>query len=62
MARITTNRALLALALVFSAPVAAQSIVSAENPGELASVIQKLGFQAKLEKDDLGDPVIRPAL
>src|SRR5687767_6812033 len=50
MARITTNGALLALAVAFTAPVTAQSIVSAESPGELASIIQKLGFQAKLEK------------
>lgn len=59
MARITTNGALLALAVAFTGPVTAQSIVSAESPGELASIIQKLGFQAKLEKDNVGDPVIR---
>jgi hypothetical protein len=59
MARITTNGALFALAMAFSVSAPAQSIVSAENPGELASVIQKLGFQAKLEEDNVGDPVIR---
>jgi hypothetical protein len=59
MARITTNGALFAVALAIAAPGAAQSIVSAEDPGEIAAVIQKLGFQAKLEKDGVGDPVIR---
>jgi hypothetical protein len=56
MARIATV-ALSVLALASSAE--AQSIVSAEDPAELVSIIQNLGFQAKLEKDDVGDPVIR---
>jgi len=37
----------------------AQTIVSAQDPAELVSIIQELGFQAKLEKDNVGDPVIR---
>ena len=57
MARIATVAALSILALVSTAE--AQTIVSAENPAELVTIIQDLGFQAKLEKDNVGDPVIR---
>jgi hypothetical protein len=59
MERITAVGAILMLGLVCSAAASAQTIVSAENPKEIASIIQRLGFQAKLETDNLGDPVIR---
>jgi hypothetical protein len=59
MERITAVGAILVLGLVCSAAASAQTIVSAENPKEIASIIQRLGFQAKLETDNLGDPVIR---
>jgi hypothetical protein len=49
----------LVLGLAVSAGAQAQTIVSAENPDALIDIIQGLGFQAKLEKDDIGDPVIR---
>jgi hypothetical protein len=45
--------------LALSAGAEAQTIVSAEHPDQLVSIIQDLGFQAKLEKDNVGDPVIR---
>jgi hypothetical protein len=57
MARIATVAALSILTLVSQAE--AQTIVSAENPAQLVSIIQDLGFQAKLEKDNAGDPAIR---
>jgi len=54
-----TTGAILLLGLALSGGGAqAQSIVSAEDPGALIAIIQELGFQAKLEKDDVGDPVI----
>lgn len=59
MARITIAGAALALGLAVSATTSAQTIISAENPRELAAIIQDLGFQAKLAEDDVGDPVIR---
>jgi hypothetical protein len=59
MTGIRTNTAILLFGLAFSVGAEAQTIVSAEDPEELASVIQALGFQAKLEKDNVGDPVIR---
>jgi Putative bacterial sensory transduction regulator len=47
--------------LALAAPAAAQTIVTAENPGALVAIIQALGFQARLEKDSVGDPIIRSA-
>jgi hypothetical protein len=47
------------LATTFAATATAQSLVSAENPAQLVSIIQALGFQARLEKDSVGDPLIR---
>jgi hypothetical protein len=44
---------------LLSGAAQAQHIVSAEDPEELAAVIRALGFQAKVEKDNVGDPVIR---
>src|SRR5262245_16674582 len=35
------------------------TLLTAENPGEIISIIQDLGFQAKLDKDAVGDPMIR---
>ena len=59
MTRMATTGAILLLGLALSGGGAqAQSIVSAEDPGALIAIIQELGFQAKLEKDDVGDPVI----
>jgi hypothetical protein len=34
-------------------------LIDATNPKKIASVIQDLGYRAKLEVDDDGDPVIR---
>jgi hypothetical protein len=59
MVRLITSGAVLMLGLAVSAGAGAQTIVSAENPEQLVSIIQGLGFQAKLEKDNVGDPVIR---
>jgi hypothetical protein len=50
---------ILMLGLALSAGAQAQTLVSAESPDALIAIIQDLGFQAKLEKDDVGDPVIR---
>jgi Putative bacterial sensory transduction regulator len=47
------------LMLGLGASTHAQTIVGADDPGELVSIIQNLGFQAKLETDSVGDPVIR---
>ena len=58
MTRMATTGAILLLGLALSAGAKAQTIVSAEDPGALIAIIQELGFQAKLEKDDVGDPVI----
>jgi len=59
MTRISVAGSILTLGLALSARADAQTIVSAEHPEELVSIIQDLGFQAKLEKDNVGDPVIR---
>jgi hypothetical protein len=59
MARIFGYGAIATLTIAFSVGTLAQTIVSAENPAELVAIIQKLGFQGKLEKDNAGDPVIR---
>jgi Putative bacterial sensory transduction regulator len=59
MTTISTAGAILTLGLALSFGAEAQTIVSAEAPEELASIIRDLGFQAKLEKDNVGDPVIR---
>jgi hypothetical protein len=47
------------LATTLAATATAQSLVSAENPAELVSIIQALGFQAQIDKDNVGDPLIR---
>ena len=59
MTRLAIAGSVLMLGLALSAGARAQSLVSAENPGALVSIIQELGFQAKLETDNVGDPVIR---
>ena len=59
MTRTTIAGSILTLGLVFAAGAEAQTIVSAEHPDQLVSIIQDLGYQAKLEKDNVGDPVIR---
>lgn len=59
MAKISAFGAIAAFALTVPLTAQAQTIVSAEDPDKLAAVIQSLGFQAKLEKDNVGDPVIR---
>jgi hypothetical protein len=59
MTKLSTACAILGLGLALSFSAKAQTLVSAEDPQELASILRELGFQAKLEKDDLGDPVIR---
>jgi putative sensory transduction regulator len=57
MTRIAIGSVLM-LGLTLSAGAGAQTLVSAENPGTLVTIIQELGFQAKLETDNVGDPVI----
>jgi hypothetical protein len=48
------------LGLVLSPlPAAAQSLVGAADPEALAGVIRDLGFQARVDKDNTGDPLIR---
>jgi len=59
MTKISMAGAILTVGLALSLGAEAQTIVSAENPEELASLIRDLGFQAKLEEDSVGDPVIR---
>ena len=58
MTKMATLGSILLLGLAFSAGAQAQTIVSAENPDALIEIIRELGFQAKLETDDVGDPVI----
>lgn len=36
----------------------AQEVVSAANPAQLATIIQDLGYKAKQDVDDIGDPII----
>jgi hypothetical protein len=38
---------------------AAQTLIDAENPADLVAMIQALGFQARLDEDNVGDPLIR---
>src|SRR5262245_45994445 len=59
MTRIATTGSILMLGLALSAGAQAQTLVSAESPDALIAIIKALGFQAKLEQDDVGDPVIR---
>src|SRR5690349_24621415 len=59
MTRIATIGSILLLGLSLSAGAQAQNLVSAEDPDALIAIIRELGFQAKLEQDDVGDPVIR---
>lgn len=59
MTRIATFASSLLLGLGLSAGAQAQTLVSAEDPAALMAIIQELGFQAKLEQDNVGDPVIR---
>jgi putative sensory transduction regulator len=49
----------LVAALALTAPAGAQTIVTAEDPDRLVAIIQALGFQARLEEDSIGDPLIR---
>lgn len=50
--------ALLATAFA-GAATAETTLLSAANPAALVSIIQALGFQAQLDKDNVGDPLIR---
>lgn len=51
---------LLALALQFPAAAGAgEGLVDASDPERIAGIMRAEGFQAKLERDDDGDPVIR---
>ena len=59
MTRIATISSILLLGLGLSAGAQAQTLVSAEDPDALIAIIRELGFQAKLEQDNVGDPVIR---
>ncbi len=40
----------------------AADMVDATKPDRLVSVIQKLGYRAQLDKDDVGDPMIRSSV
>jgi hypothetical protein len=51
--------ATLLLALSSAGTANAQTLVSAENPAQIVSIIQALGFQARLDKDNTGDPLIK---
>ena len=59
MTRIATIGSILMLGLGLSAGAQAPALVSAEDPDALMAIIRELGFQAKLEEDNIGDPVIR---
>ena len=59
MTRIATLASIVLLGLGLSAGAQAQTLVSAEDPTALVAIIRELGFQAKLEQDNVGDPVIR---
>lgn len=48
----------LAAALVAGMPAAAAEMVTAKDPQSVVRAMQAAGFQAKLEKDDTGDPMI----
>jgi len=41
-----------------ASPLGAQSLLSAANPEQLAEAIRDFGFQARLETDGTGDPLI----
>jgi len=56
----TTKMAAALLATAFAEVAMAETtLVSAANPAALVSIIQALGFQAQLDKDNVGDPLIR---
>ena len=40
----------------------AEELVDATNPERMASVIQELGYRAKLDVDDIGDPIIHSSV
>ena len=46
-------------AAAFASAATAQTIVDAEKPADLVAAIQAMGFQARLDKDNVGDPMIR---
>ena len=50
--------AALLVAPLLASTTHAQTIVTAENPAAIAALIQGLGFQARLDKDSVGDPLI----
>jgi putative sensory transduction regulator len=58
MIRPTPILAACLLALSWPA-TAADELIFADNPSALVALIQDLGFQAKLDKDGVGDPLIR---
>ncbi len=49
-----------AFLLAWSAPASAQ-VVAASNPASVVRALHNAGFQAKLEKDKTGDPMIKSA-
>lgn len=53
--------ATLLFAPLFTDVTQAQTIVTAENPAAIVALIQALGFQARLDKDSVGDPLIHSA-
>jgi hypothetical protein len=59
MTRTAILGSIVLLGLGLSAAAPAQTLVSAEDPEALIAIIRELGFQAKLEQDNVGDPVIR---
>ena len=40
----------------------AEELLDATNPERMASVIQELGYRAKLDVDDVGDPIIHSSV
>jgi hypothetical protein len=59
---VTRLVAVAALALAAHALPSAAQTINANNPAGIAEALQGLGYQARLEKDSVGDPVIRSSM
>jgi len=49
----------LSAALLSSVPLGAQTLITAGEPENIADIIRAMGFQARMDKDGAGDPLIR---
>ncbi len=56
-----TTMTMLGAGLLAAATPAAGQMVTAKDPQSVITVMQEAGFQAKLEKTEAGDPMIRSA-